>query len=34
MEPAGVNFDARELRVAEPAHVAREGLEQLRNGPV
>jgi short-subunit dehydrogenase len=34
MERVGLNFDVRGLRVAEPADVAREGLEQLPNGPV
>jgi uncharacterized protein len=34
MERAGLNFDVPGLRVAEPADVAREGLEQLPNGPV
>lgn len=30
----GLNFDVPGLRVAEPADVAREGLQQLPNGPV
>jgi short-subunit dehydrogenase len=34
MELVGLNFDVPGLRVAEPADVAREGLEQLPNGPV
>jgi short-subunit dehydrogenase len=34
MERVGLNFDVPGMRVAEPADVAREGLEQLRNGPV
>lgn len=34
MERVGLNFDVPGLRVAEPADVAREGLEQLANGPV
>jgi uncharacterized protein len=34
MERVGLNFDVPGLRVAEPADVAREGLEQLGNGPV
>jgi short-subunit dehydrogenase len=34
MERVGLNFDVAGLRVAEPADVAREGLEQLPNGPV
>jgi short-subunit dehydrogenase len=34
MERVGLNFDVSGLRVAEPADVAREGLEQLPNGPV
>jgi short-subunit dehydrogenase len=34
MERVGLNFDVPGVRVAEPADVAREGLEQLRNGPV
>jgi len=34
MERVGLNFDIPGLRVAEPADVAREGLEQLPNGPV
>jgi short-subunit dehydrogenase len=34
MERAGLNFDVPGMRVAEPADVAREGLEQLPNGPV
>lgn len=34
METVGLNFDVPGLRVAEPADVAREGLEQLPNGPV
>ena len=34
MERVGLNFDVPGLRVAEPADVAREGLEQLPNGPV
>lgn len=34
MARAGLNFDLPGLPVAEPAEVAREGLEQLANGPV
>ncbi|MFL6154988.1 MAG: SDR family NAD(P)-dependent oxidoreductase [Marmoricola sp.] len=34
MERVGLNFDVPGMRVAEPADVAREGLEQLGNGPV
>jgi uncharacterized protein len=34
MQRVGLNFDVPGLRVAEPADVAREGLEQLPNGPV
>jgi short-subunit dehydrogenase len=34
MERVGLNFDVPGLRVSEPADVAREGLEQLPNGPV
>ncbi len=34
MERVGLNFDVPGVRVAEPADVAREGLEQLPNGPV
>ncbi len=34
MERVGLNFDAPGVKVAEPAEVAREGLEQLPNGPV
>ena len=34
MERVGLNFDVPGLRVADPADVAREGLEQLANGPV
>lgn len=34
MQRVGLNFDVPGLRVAEPAEVAREGLEQLANGPV
>lgn len=34
MERVGLNFDVPGMRVAEPADVAREGLEQLANGPV
>ncbi|BBY84088.1 SDR family NAD(P)-dependent oxidoreductase [Mycolicibacterium pulveris] len=34
MERVGLNFDVPGLRVAEPAEVAREGLEQLPHGPV
>lgn len=34
MERAGLNFDVPGMRVAEPADVVREGLEQLPNGPV
>jgi uncharacterized protein len=34
MERVGLNFDVPGLRVAEPADVAREGLEQLSHGPV
>lgn len=34
MERVGLNFDIPGMRVAEPADVAREGLEQLPNGPV
>lgn len=34
MERVGLNFDVPGMRVAEAADVAREGLEQLPNGPV
>ena len=34
MQRVGLNFDVPGLRVARPADVAREGLEQLANGPV
>jgi short-subunit dehydrogenase len=34
MERVGLNFDVPGLLVAEPADVVREGLAQLRNGPV
>lgn len=34
MERVGLNFDVPGMRVAEPADVAREGLQQLSNGPV
>lgn len=34
MERVGLNFDVPGMRVAEPEDVAREGLEQLPNGPV
>lgn len=34
MERVGLNFDVPGMRVAEPQDVAREGLEQLPNGPV
>ncbi|OBB73887.1 SDR family oxidoreductase [Mycobacterium sp. 852014-52144_SCH5372336] len=34
MERVGLNFDMPGMRVADPADVAREGLEQLANGPV
>ncbi|MDT5177667.1 MAG: uncharacterized protein QOJ95_1865 [Mycobacterium sp.] len=34
MQRVGLNFDVPGLRVAEPADVAREGLEQLAHGPV
>ena len=34
MERVGLNFDIPGMRVADPAEVAREGLEQLPNGPV
>ena len=34
MERVGLNFDVPGMRVAEPADVALEGLEQLPNGPV
>ncbi len=34
MERVGLNFDVPGIRVADPADVAREGLEQLPNGPV
>jgi len=34
MERVGLNFDVPGLRVAQPADVAREGLEQLAHGPV
>nr|WP_163803209.1 SDR family NAD(P)-dependent oxidoreductase [Mycolicibacterium anyangense] len=34
MQRVGLNFDVPGMRVAEPADVAREGLEQLGNGPV
>jgi short-subunit dehydrogenase len=34
MERVGLNFEIPGMRVAEPADVAREGLEQLPNGPV
>jgi len=33
MERVGLNFDVPGMRVAEPADVAREGLEQLPKGP-
>jgi uncharacterized protein len=34
MERVGLNFDVPGLKVAEPADVAREGLDQLPHGPV
>ena len=34
MERGGLNFDVPGMRVAEPADVAREGLEHLAEGPV
>jgi short-subunit dehydrogenase len=34
MERVGLNFDVPGLRVSAPADVAREGLENLANGPV
>jgi hypothetical protein len=34
MERVGLNFDVPGMRVADPADVAREGLEQLPHGPV
>lgn len=34
MERVGLNFDVPGMRVAEPADVAREGLEHLAEGPV
>jgi short-subunit dehydrogenase len=34
MERVGLNFDIPGMQVADPADVAREGLEQLANGPV
>lgn len=34
MERVGLNFDVPGMRVAEPVDVAREGLENLANGPV
>lgn len=34
MERVGLNFDVPGMRVAEPADVAREGLEHLPHGPV
>lgn len=34
MERVGLNFDVPGLRVADPADVAREGLQQLPHGPV
>ncbi|MBS9534436.1 SDR family NAD(P)-dependent oxidoreductase [Mycobacterium sp. M1] len=34
MERVGLNFDVPGMKVAEPADVAREGLEQLPHGPV
>lgn len=34
MERVGLNFDVPGMRVAEPADVAREGLEHLADGPV
>lgn len=34
MERVGLNFDVPGMRVADPAEVAREGLQQLANGPV
>ena len=34
MERVGLNFEVPGMRVAEPVDVAREGLEQLPNGPV
>ncbi|MCV7283286.1 SDR family NAD(P)-dependent oxidoreductase [Mycolicibacterium flavescens] len=34
MQRVGLNFDVPGMRVAEPADVAREGLQQLANGPV
>ncbi|MCB0944535.1 MAG: short-chain dehydrogenase, partial [Mycobacterium sp.] len=34
MERVGLNFDVPGMRVADPAEVAREGLEHLAQGPV
>lgn len=34
MARVGLNFDVPGMKVAEPADVAREGLEQLPHGPV
>ena len=34
MERVGLNFDVPGMRVADPADVAREGLEQLPHGPI
>lgn len=34
MQRAGLNFDIPGMRVADPAEVAREGLDNLPNGPV
>jgi hypothetical protein len=34
MQRLGLNFDVPGLRVADPADVAREGLDNLANGPV
>ena len=34
MERVGLNFDVPGMRVAEPVDVAREGLDQLPNGPL
>ena len=34
MERVGLNFDVPGIRVAEPAEVARQGLEKLAGGPV
>jgi uncharacterized protein len=34
MERVGLNFDVPGMRVADPADVAREGLERLPHGPI